>query len=123
MKDARTKELDDNLKNYNQDLENLKKYYDDGIKAAQGNTKLIEALRIARADAMKKLELKYEGQRLEIIRKYNEQAFNERIAEYDKEYELLEKQIERTRKLQDTSNLKEPAKASYQSTKTTKFLG
>ena len=61
-------------------------------------------------------QLAYERQRLDIINKYNDEVFEKQKAELDREYQLLEKQLERNRRLYDTSNLREPKQISYQTT-------
>ena len=119
MKDARTKELDDNRKAYEEDFNNLEDYYKRGIEAAQGNADKIETIRKERAEAVKNLQLKYKRQELDIIERYNDEAFNKEKAELDREYSLLEKQLERNRRLYDTANLREPTQLNYQ-TKTVK---
>ena len=123
MKDERTKELDANKRAFDEEVKNLTEYYKKGIEAARGDADKQEALRKERFEAMKKLRLKYQSQELDIINKHNDDVFKKQMAEYDREYALLEKQLERNRKLNDTDNLKEPEKASYQTYKTTKFLG
>lgn len=114
FKDARTKELDDNRKAYEQNVKDINENFLKGVQAAQGNAKKLIELEDEKNNALKMAQLAYERQRLEIIDKYNDQVYEKQKAEFDREYKLLEMQIERNRKLNDTSNLKEPAQYDYQ---------
>lgn len=114
FKDARTKELDDNRKAYEENVKNINLNFLAGVKAAQGNAKKLLELEEEKNKALKMAQLAYERQRLDIIDKYNDQVYEKQKAELDREYTLLEKQIERNRKLNDTSNLQEPAQFNYQ---------
>ena len=114
FKDARTKELDDNRKAYEQNIKDINENFLKGVQAAQGNAKKLIELEDEKNNALKMAQLAYERQRLEIIDKYNDQVYEKQKAEFDREYKLLEMQIERNRKLNDTSNLKEPAQYDYQ---------
>ena len=119
FKDARTKELDDNRKAYEQNVKDINENFLKGVQAAQGNAKKLIELEDEKNNALKLALMAYERQRLEIIDKYNDQVYEKQKAELDREYTLLEKQIERNRKLNDTSNLREPTQLNYQ-TKTVK---
>lgn len=116
FKDARTKELDDNRKAYEQNVKDINENFLKGVQAAQGNAKKLIELEDEKNKALKFAQLAYERQRLEIIDKYNDEVFEKQKAELDREYELLEKQLERNRRLYDTTNLKEPRQVSYQTT-------
>lgn len=116
FKDARTKELDDNRKAYEQNVKDINENFLKGVQAAQGNAKKLIELEDEKNKALKFAQLAYERQRLEIIDKYNDEVFEKQKAELDREYSLLEKQLERNRRLYDTTNLKEPRQVSYQTT-------
>lgn len=116
FKDARTKELDDNRKAYEQNVKDINENFLKGVQAAQGNAKKLIELEDEKNKALKFAQLAYERQRLEIIDKYNDEVFEKQKAELDREYELLEKQLERNRRLYDTTNLREPKQVSYQTT-------
>lgn len=116
FKDARTKELDDNRKAYEENVKNINENFLKGVQAAQGNAKKLIELEDEKNKALKLAQLAYERQRLEIIDKYNDEVFEKQKAELDREYELLEKQLERNRRLYDTTNLREPKQVSYQTT-------
>lgn len=116
FKDARTKELDDNRKAYEQNVKDINENFLKGVQAAQGNAKKLIELEEEKNKALKFAQLAYERQRLEIIDKYNDEVFEKQKAELDREYQLLEKQLERNRRLYDTTNLREPKQVSYQTT-------
>lgn len=116
FKDARTKELDDNRKAYEQNVKDINENFLKGVQAAQGNAKKLLEVEEEKNKALKLAQLAYERNRLEIIDKYNDEVFEKQKAELDREYSLLEKQLERNRRLYDTSNLKEPKQISYQTT-------
>ena len=116
FKDARTKELDDNRKAYEQNVKDINENFLKGVQAAQGNTKKLLELEDEKNKALKLAQLAYERNRLEIIDKYNDEVFEKQKSELDREYSLLEKQLERNRRLYDTTNLKEPKQISYQTT-------
>jgi len=116
FKDARTKELDDNRKAYEENVKNINENFLKGVQAAQGNAKKLIELEDEKNKALKFAQLAYERQRLEIIDKYNDEVFEKQKAELDREYSLLEKQLERNRRLYDTTNLREPKQVSYQTT-------
>lgn len=116
FKDARTKELDDNRKTYEQNVKDINENFLKGVQAAQGNAKKLLEVEDEKNKALKMAQLAYERNRLDIINKYNDEVFEKQKAELDREYSLLEKQLERNRRLYDTSNLKEPKQVSYQTT-------
>lgn len=116
FKDARTKELDDNRKAYEENIKNINENFLKGVEAAQGNAKKLLELEDEKNKALHLAQLAYERRRLEIIDRYNEEAFEKQKAELDREYQLLEKQLERNRRLYDTTNLREPKQVSYQTT-------
>lgn len=116
FKDARTKELDDNRKTYEQNVKDINENFLKGVQAAQGNAKKLLEVEDEKNKALKMAQLAYERNRLDIINKYNDEVFEKQKAELDREYTLLEKQLERNRRLYDTSNLKEPKQVSYQTT-------
>lgn len=116
FKDARTKELDDNRKAYEQNVKDINENFLKGVQAAQGNAKKLLEVEEEKNKALKLAQLAYERNRLEIIDKYNDEVFEKQKAELDREYTLLEKQLERNRRLYDTTNLREPKQVSYQTT-------
>ena len=116
FKDARTKELDDNRKAYEENIKNINLNFLKGVEAAQGNAKKLLEVEEEKNNALKLAQLTYERKRLEIIDKYNDEVFEKQKAELDREYSLLEKQLERNRRLYDTTNLREPKQANYQTT-------
>jgi hypothetical protein len=129
MKDARTRELDENKRAYDEDLKNIQETYEAGVKAAQGNKEKLLAVENEKNQALKLAEIRYYKDRKEIIKKYNDEAFQQQKDDLDREYNLLEKQIERNRKLADTSNLKNPEEYNgqyqtrYKQRGITKILG
>lgn len=116
FKDARTKELDDNRKAYEENVKSINENFLKGVEAAQGNAKKLLELEDEKNKALHLAQLAYERRRLEIIDKYNDEVFEKQKAELDREYSLLEKQLERNRRLYDTTNLREPKQVSYQTT-------
>lgn len=114
LKDARTRELDENKRAYEEDLKTIQETYEAGVKAAQGNKEKLLAIENEKNQALKNALIAYEKQRIEIINKYNDIELERQKSDLDRQYSLLEKQIERNRKLYDTSNLKDPSKISYQ---------
>ena len=116
FKDARTKELDDNRKAYEENVKSINENFLKGDEAAQGNAKKLLELEDEKNKALHLAQLAYERRRLEIIDKYNDEVFEKQKAELDREYSLLEKQLERNRRLYDTTNLREPKQVSYQTT-------
>lgn len=116
FKDARTKELDDNRKAYEENVKSINENFLKGVEAAQGNAKKLIELEDEKNKALHLAQLAYERRRLEIIDRYNDEVFEKQKAELDREYSLLEKQLERNRRLYDTTNLKEPRQVSYQTT-------
>ena len=116
MKDARTRELDENKRAYEEDLKNIQENYEAGVKAAQGNKQKLLAVEDEKNKALKLAQISYERTRLEIIDKYNDEVYEKQKSELDREYSLLEKQLERNRRLYDTTNLREPKQVNYQTT-------
>lgn len=116
MKDARTRELDENKRAYEEDLKNIQENYEAGVKAAQGNKDKLLAVENEKNQALKLAQIRYERTRLEIIDKYNDEVYEKQKSELDREYSLLEKQLERNRRLYDTTNLREPKQVNYQTT-------
>lgn len=116
MKDARTRELDENKRSYEEDLKNIQENYEAGVKAAQGNKQKLLAVEEEKNKALKLAQIRYERTRLEIIDKYNDEVYEKQKSELDREYSLLEKQLERNRRLYDTTNLREPKQVNYQTT-------
>lgn len=114
MKDARTRELDENKRAYDEDLKNIQETYEAGVKAAQGNKEKLLAVENEKNQALKLAQIRYERTRLEIIDKYNDEVYEKQKSELDREYNLLEKQLERNRRLYDTTSLREPKQANYQ---------
>lgn len=127
FKDARTKELDDNRKAYEENVKNINENFLKGVQAAQGNAKKLLEVEDEKNKALYFAQLAYERRRIEIIDKYNDEVYEKQKAELDREYRLLEMQIERNRKLNDTSNLREPAQydfqTKYKQSKVTSILG
>lgn len=116
FKDARTRELDENRRAYEENVKNINLNFLKGVEAAQGNAKKLLEVEEEKNKALHFAQLAYERQRLDIINKYNDEVFEKQKAELDREYQLLEKQLERNRRLYDTSNLREPKQISYQTT-------
>lgn len=116
MKDARTRELDENKRAYDEDLKNIQETYEAGVKAAQGNKEKLLAVENEKNQALKLAQIRYERTRLEIIDRYNDEVYEKQKSELDREYNLLEKQLERNRRLYDTTSLREPKQANYQTT-------
>ena len=114
MKDARTRELDENKRAYDEDLKNIQETYEAGVKAAQGNKEKLLAVENEKNQALKLAQIRYERTRLEIIDRYNDEVYEKQKSELDREYNLLEKQLERNRRLYDTTSLREPKQANYQ---------
>lgn len=114
MKDARTRELDENKRAYDEDLKNIQETYEAGVKAAQGNKEKLLAVENEKNQALKLAQIRYERTRLEIIDRYNDEVYEKQKSELDREYSLLEKQLERNRRLYDTTSLREPKQANYQ---------
>ena len=114
LKDARTRELDENKRAYEEDVKNIQENYEKGVKAAQGNKQKLLEIENEKNKALKLALVTYERERLDIIKKYDEEELERQKRSLDRQYNLLEKQIERNRKLYDTSNLKDPSKVSYQ---------
>lgn len=114
LKDARTRELDENKRAYDEDLKNIQETYEKGVKAAQGNAAKLLEIEKQKNEALKLALITYEKQRLEIIKKYDDEELERQKKDLDRQYSLIEKQIERNRKLYDTSNLKDPSQISYQ---------
>ena len=114
FKDARTRELDENRRAYEENVKNINLNFLKGVEAAQGNAKKLLEVEEEKNKALHFAQLAYERQRLDIINKYNDEVFEKQKAELDREYSLLEKQLERNRRLYDTTNLKEPKQISYQ---------
>lgn len=114
MKDARTRELDENKRAYDEDLKNIQENYEAGVKAAQGNKEKLLAVENEKNQALKLAQIRYERTRLEIIDRYNDEVYEKQKSELDREYNLLEKQLERNRRLYDTTSLREPKQANYQ---------
>lgn len=94
FKDARTKELDDINAKYNTQIELAKKYNKDTVLLEQARQREIN----------------------EVIKKYSDQAEQDRLERIDKEYSDLQTSIERIREAYNTSSLKNPAQANYQTT-------
>lgn len=114
LKDARTRELDENKRAYEEDIKNIQENYEKGVKAAQGNKQKLLEIEKEKNEALKLALITYQRQKLDIIKKYDEEELERQKRSLDRQYNLLEKQIERNRKLYDTSNLKDPSKVSYQ---------
>lgn len=129
MKDARTRELRENSRAYAEDLKNIKENYEAGVKAAQGNKQKLLEIENEKNEALKLAQIRYYKDRNEIIKKYDDEAFQKQKDDLDRQYNLLEKQIERNRKLADTSNLKNPEEYNgqyqtrYKQRGITKILG
>lgn len=84
FKDARTKELDDIREKYDAQIELAKKYGKDTTALEQARQREIS----------------------EVIKKYNDQALKDQEAATQKQIDAIQTQIERIRKMNDTSNLR-----------------
>lgn len=89
--DARTRELEEVREKYDEQIALAKKHNQD--------TTLLEQAKQREID--------------EIIKKYNDERLAKMQEEAEKQYEVIQKQIERIRMMNDTSNLREPQEQSY----------
>ena len=105
----------------------IEENYQNGLKAAKGNAERIAAVEKAKADAMKTLEITYEREIQDILKKYRDQALEDAKAEGRKQIDELQKQIEQIRRMNDTSNLREPrqqnVETQYNQSAITTMLG
>lgn len=92
LKDSRTRELDEVKKKYDEQIALAEKYGED--------TTLLEIAR--------------EREIQEILKKYRDQALEDQQKAIDEQYNALQAQIERIRRMSDTSNLREPQQQNYQ---------
>ena len=90
--DDRTKELQAVAKKYDELIALAKKYGEDSTL----------------------LELARQREIQEIIDKYNQQALDKEKERIENQYELIQKEIERIRKMNDTSNLRDPRQQVFQ---------
>lgn len=90
--DDRTKELQAVAKHYDELIALAEKYKQD--------TTLLEAAR--------------QREIQEIIDKYNKQALEDQKKKIDEQYQLIQTEIERIRRMNDTSNLRQPREQTYQ---------
>ena len=97
LKDARTRELDENKRAYEEDVKNIQENYEKGVKAAQGNKQKLLEIENEKNKALKLALVTYERERLDIIKKYDEEELERQKRSLDRQYNLLEKQIERNR--------------------------
>ena len=89
--DARTRELEEIREKYDEQIALAKKHNKD--------TTLLEQARQREID--------------EVIKKYNDERLAQMQEDAEKQYELIQKQIERIRMMNDTSNLREPQDQSH----------
>lgn len=89
--DDRTKELQAVAKRYDELIALAKKYGEDSTL----------------------LELARQREIQEIIDKYNQQAIDDQKKRIDDQYQLIQTEIERIRKMSDTSNLRQPQEYEY----------
>lgn len=131
LADARTKELYENKKAYEEDVKNIEETYKSGVQAAQGNAKKLLEVEEEKNKALHFAQLTYEKRRLEIIDKYNDEAFNKEKDALDREYSELERQLDRRLKLNQAQRekLQNPAdfevqyQTRYRKPKITTVLG
>lgn len=127
LEDARTKELEAAKATYEQGLALIEENYQNGLKAAQGNAEKLAAVEQAKNDALKTLEMTYEREVADIIKKYRDQALSDAEKEARDRIDALQAEIEQIRRMNDTSNLREPrqqnVETQYNQSAITSMLG
>lgn len=112
------------LEQKKRDLETLKKATEDAIKVWRDDqTNEIDAVKekydelIALAKKYNQdssfLELTREREIQKIVDKYKQQALDDQKKKIDEQYQLIQTEIERIRKMSDTSNLRQPQEYEY----------
>lgn len=127
LEDARTKELEAAKATYEQGIALIEESYQNGIKAAQGNAEKLAAVEQAKNNALKTLEITYEREVADIIKKYRDQALSDAEKEARDRIDALQAEIEQIRRMNDTSNLREPrqqnVETQYNQSAITSMLG
>lgn len=114
FKDARTKELDDNRKAYDQNIKDINENFLKGVEAAKGNAEKLLAIEDEKNKALEFARLAFERKTQEIIKKYNDQALEDEKKRIEEQYQVIQTEIERIRRMTDTSNLRQPREQTFQ---------
>lgn len=114
FKDARTKELDDNKRAYDKNVKDINESFLKGVEAAKGNAEKLLAIEDEKNKALELTRLAFERRMQEIIQKYNDQALEDEKKRIEDQYEVIQKEIERIRKMSDTSYLRSPQQQVFQ---------
>lgn len=93
---------------YDAGLKLIEENYQNGLKVARGNAEQILAVEEAKKNALKTLEVTYEREVADIIKKYRDQALSDAEKEARDRIDALQAEIEQIRRMNDTSNLREP---------------